>query len=344
MTAELELTVLQQVDHERGYLAGFVVTDEMIVALAGVSNRGPIVVASSNARDFAPRVTPRDHGLRAALVVADSIWACGEYGQLAVTRDHAATWTLQDTDTGACLYALALAHDGALWTVGDGGYAARLYGGPLARIDLGTTTRLSAVYAIRNEVVVLGFDGMIRRWRDGTTTPVACGTAKPLTGLVVTPKGTWIVIGDGGFVARSPDGQWYSRAHVGLDADLEAIAMLPDGTIVIVGDRGQILLSRDDGRSWQPLPSSFGPVHLWSIARFGGGVLIGGDAGLIVKLAQQGDATWADRKNVFGIEPPQVPPLDAVFLEGPAGFVEHGLTACLAALEDGDNEVAAAAA
>ena len=27
-------------------------------------------------------------------------------------------------------------------------------------------------------------------------------------------------IGDGGFCARSPDGRWYSRAHVGVDADL----------------------------------------------------------------------------------------------------------------------------
>ena len=243
MSVELELTVLQHPNDELGYLAGFVVTDQMIVALGGVSNRAPTVIASSNARDWEPRTTPRNLGLRDILAVADSIWACGEFGQLAVSRDHGETWHELDTGTDACLFSLALSTDGALWVVGDGGYAARILGDRVKRVDLNTTVRLSAVYAIRDEIVILGFDGQLRRIaRDGQIKIVPCGATKPLTGLAVTPKNTWIVVGDGGFCARSPDGQWYSRAHTGTDADLEAIGMTSEGVVVAVGARGTVIV------------------------------------------------------------------------------------------------------
>src|SRR5436190_632771 len=84
--------------------------------------------------------------------------------------------------------------------------------------------------------------------------------------------------------SRSPDGQWYSRAQTGVEVDLEAIALLADGTLVVVGDRGQILISRDDARTWKSLPNDLGLAHLWSVERFGPGLLIGGDEGLVVKL------------------------------------------------------------
>ena len=46
--------------------------------------RRPLVLASSNARHFESRTTPRELGLRDVLAVGDALWACGEYGQLAV--------------------------------------------------------------------------------------------------------------------------------------------------------------------------------------------------------------------------------------------------------------------
>ena len=84
-------------------------------------------------------------------------------------------------------------------------------------------------------------------------TASACGTTQPLTGLTITGKGTWIVVGDGGFVARSPDGTWYSRVDAGVEADLEAIGVMADGTIAIAGDHGQLLVSADDARTWRVL-------------------------------------------------------------------------------------------
>ncbi|MDQ3301674.1 MAG: hypothetical protein M3619_34265, partial [Myxococcota bacterium] len=312
--SELELTVLQRANDELGHLAGVIVTDEMIVGLGGISNRAPTVVASANARDFEVRDAPGAVGLRGVIAVADAIWACGEYGQLAVSRDHGASWVVIETGTDACLFGLALAADGALWVVGDHGYAARILGTHVIRIDLGTTAKLTAVYAIRDELVVLGADGLVRRWRAGdqralAIEAIACGAKTALTGLAITSKGTWLVVGDGGFIARSPDGQWYSRASSTVTGDLEAIATLPDGATVAVGDRGQIVISRDDGRTWRALACDLGLAHLWSITRFGGGVLIGGDRGLIVKLAPPGDVTWRDRGPALDV----ARSLDAVF-------------------------------
>ena len=151
MSGELALSVLQHADAARGYVAGFAVTDQRIIALGGTSNRAPMVVVSSDARRFEPRATPRGLGLRDALAVGDSLWVCGEYGQLAVSRDHGARWQVLDTDTEGCLFALALGSDGAIWVVGEAGYAGRVLGETVRRIDVGTTARLASVQAVRDE-------------------------------------------------------------------------------------------------------------------------------------------------------------------------------------------------
>jgi len=305
MKAELVLSVLQRPDAALGHVMGFAVTDQLIVALGGTSPRSSLVMASSDARHFARRAPPRDLGLRDVLAVGDSLWACGESGLLAVSRDQGGRWQLLETGTERGLCALAIGSDGALWVVGEAGYAARVLGDRPRPIDVGTVARLASVHAVRDEIVMLGGDGIVRRWRDGQTVAVACGATRPLKALAITPAGTWVVVGDGGFIARSPDGTGYRRVATRFDVDLEAIGVLPDGTLAIAGDRGQLLVSTDDARTWRGVANELGRVHLWSIERFGGGALIGGDGGLIVKLAPPDDVTWGDRVDVFGGAPPR---------------------------------------
>lgn len=329
MTVELELSVLQHPRAGLGYIAALAVTDQLIVAAGGTSSRAPTVVASSDARHFEPRKTPRLLGLRDVLAVGDTLWTCGEYGQLAVSRDTGATWKVFDTGTDACMFGLALASDGDVWVVGDHGYAARVTGERLERIDLRTSARLAAVYALRDAMIVLGFDGVMYRWQRGEVTRIVTGATKPLTALALSKLGTWILVGDGGFIARSPDGMWWARVKSGVEIDLEAVESCADGRLVAVGDRGMILVSSDDGRQWQALPTTL-TAHLWSVERFGPGVLIGGDDGLVAKLAPHGDQTWHDRVNVFG----GAQPLDAAFAGGPDGFVTRGLPAYLRAMAE----------
>ena len=342
--ADLVLSVVQEPSDDVGYLAGLAVGDDMIVAVGGATGAHPTVLASSNARDFDTRTTPRGHGLRAVLVAADAVWTCGEGGQLAMSRDHGASWTEIETGTTACLAGLACAADGSVWVVGDGGFAARLPRGgeALERVALGAAARLTAVVAVKREIVILGDDGAVRRWHDGTVTEVTTGSARALTGLVTT-RGSWIVVGEGGFIGRSPDGAWWSRVKVEAagGADLQAVAALASGELVAVGARGVVLVSRDDGRTWAVVAGE-PTAHLWSVARLGGGALIGGDEGLIAKLAPAGDDAWADRTDVFS----SGRPLDAAFVAGPVGFITGGGLATYMALVGsaggGEDDTAAA--
>ena len=317
---DLELTVVQP-PTDLGYIAAFAITDQMIHIAGGTSGKTSTLLASSNARHFERQRAPRELGLRDLLVIGDAIWVCGEYGQLAVSRDRGANWKLLETETEACLHGLAVATDGVVWVVGSEGFAARIVNEQLQKIDLETTVRLNAAQPVRDEMVVLGFDGSLRRWKAGTITIAATGTTKPINALELTKRGTWILIGDGGFVARSPDGAWWTRVKTEVDADLEAITLFgesigPDRPIGIVGDRGQILISTDDGRNWQTKSNELA-AHLWAVASFGDGLLIGGDDGLIAKLAPPGDRTWEDRVNVFG----GAKALDLQFAAGPVQFV-----------------------
>lgn len=334
MTVELELTVLQDTTDAVGYVASFAVTDQLLVAAGGTSSRRPFVFASSNARHFEPLKTPRELGLRDILAVGDVLWVCGEYGQLACSRDRGASWKLLDTGTNACLFCLALGPDGAVWVVGEEGYAGRVLGERTSRLDFGTSARLAAVYAVKDDIVALGGDGNVYRWRDGAVTTAATGAVKPLTSLAITKHGTWVLTGDGGFIARSPDGAWFSRVTTGVDVDLECVGTLADARIVAVGGRGMVLVSADDGRTWHPHATDH-TAHLWSVERFGTGALIGGDDGLVLKLAPASDTTWAERVNVFG----GAKPLDVVFESGPVGFIGKGLAEYAAAMGTEEGEM-----
>lgn len=331
--ADLILTVVQEPSDDVGYLAGLAVGDDMIVAVGGRAAAHPTVLASSNARDFETRTTPRAQGLRAVLVESDAVWTCGEGGLLAVSRDHGASWTAIPTGTTGCLEGLACAADGAVWVVGDAGFAGRLPrgGAALETIALGTAARLTSVHAAKSEIVILGDDGKLRRWRAGTVTEVATGSERAVTALAIT-RGSWIVVGDGGFVGRSPDGAWWSRVKVEAagGADLAAVTALAGGELVAVGARGMILVSRDDGRTWVAVASEL-TAPLWSVARLGEGALIGGDEGLIAKLAPAADDAWADRTDLFG----RGQPLDAAFVAGPRGFITGGGLATYVALGGG---------
>src|SRR5262249_32042098 len=135
----------------------------------------------------------------------------------------------------------------------------------------------------------------------------------------------------------SPDGAWYSRVDARVDVDLEAIGALSDGTLVIAGDRGQLLVSADDARSWRSVEHGLGQLHLWSLARFGGGALIGGGGGRIARLAAPDDATWSERADDFGNDAfgADADSLDEIFAAGPDGFIASGLAAYLDARSAG---------
>jgi hypothetical protein len=299
MTPDLELTILREPTEGTGYVGSFAITDRSVVAAGGTTRCSPTLLVRSDGRGFEARRTPRELGLRAVLAAGEWLWICGEYGQLAVSSDHGDSWRLIETGTERCLFGLARASDGSVWVVGDAGYMARVRSDRepdvrLERIELGTTTRLGAAYTLDDEIVVVCGDGAVRRWRDGEVRTVTTGATRGLNGMARMPSGTWIVVGDGGFIARSPDGVWFAHVRSGVDVDLESVTALADGRVVAVGDRGAVLVSCDGGHTWERTTTAM-TAHLWSIERCGGGAVIGGDDGLIMKLAPRGDSMWSER-------------------------------------------------
>ncbi len=286
MSEDLELTVVQPARDELGYLGAFAIDERAIYAVGGLSSAAPTLLVSTDGRQFARRATPRELGLRDVRMIGDALWVCGEYGQLAASRDRGETWKLVATGTTECLFGLAVAADGALWVIGDRGFAARVTCDQAERVASETDVRLSAAFALGDEMLGLGGDGGIRRWRGGTVSIAASGSSRPLTGFVRTRDDTWVVVGDAGFVSRSPDGAWFTVVKTEVTCDFEAVTMLADGRIVIVGDGGTVLVSADDGRHWTApaIAPELGDAHLWSIAPYRDGALVGGDRGLVARL------------------------------------------------------------
>lgn len=314
IAGDLELTVVARADENRGEIVGIAVSPagDRIVAVGG-----RMVLASASGRTWEPLPVPGTCPLRDVVVTAETVWVCGEGGELAMSRDAGATWTAVVTGTEVTLHALAVAADGAVWAVGDEGVVLRVLASPneaiAARMPIATTVRLVAATTVRDEIVFLGADGRLRRWRQGQVREISTGAQRPLTALAVSKLGTWIVTGRGGFVARSPDGVWFSRVKCDVEADLEDLTALADGRLVIVGDRGHVLVSSDDGRTWHAARAaapvsggSIGAMHLRAIERVGDGALIGGAHGVVARLGAHVAAPL---------------PRDRAFAAGPVGFL-----------------------
>ena len=227
-------------------------------------------------------------GTTVVAIAGGERWTCGAGGRLAVSHDQGATWTSLDTGTDVDLNGVVRARDGAVWVVGDRGFAARIVGDRLERLALGTAADLTGVHALGDEIVVLANDGAIRRWRDGRIDVVHTGVTARMTGIAVLRRGTWVVVGAGGLVLRSPDGAWFARVQSGVDHDLEAVAATTDHRVIAVGARGCVLVSHDDGRTWHAMTTP-GALQLRSVAASGSGALIGGEGGLVVRLAPPDD-------------------------------------------------------
>jgi photosystem II stability/assembly factor-like uncharacterized protein len=281
---KMRTRVSHEADDDLGYLGCLYVDGERVYGAGGSYHHPTLLVSDDGARSWRRLGHLNTPGLRALIKIDDALYLTGEYGSLGVSVDSGLTWTPIDVGTTTCLFELQRAADGSWWIAGDDGVILRSTDG-ITYQDLGEDdgARWLSVQIVDGVPHVLGYNGTMRVWDGTALQTVSVEEDTPLTDLVVTKAGTWIITADGGQVYRSLDGgkTWDGVEDVPTDDDLEAIIETPRGLLVVGDD--VMLFSDDDGLTWVRVPTEL-EGHLWSIERFDGGYLIGGDEGAIWSL------------------------------------------------------------
>lgn len=116
-----------------------------------------------------------------------------------------------------------------------------------------------------------------------------------LQSVAVNPaSGRWIAVGDKGVAATSADTITWSTLVMGVTVGLKSICFA-DGRWIAVGEQGTILVSDDDGASWQTKAQPLNGPTLNAVAYGDGKFVIAGQlvsAGAILVSTDKGD-TWA---------------------------------------------------
>jgi len=320
-------------DDGLGDLGCLLVDGDRAYALGGMHHNPTLLVTDDGGHDWRRLTHPPVPGLRAMIRHEHALYLIGESGFLAVSVDSALTWTRLPIDTEACLFDIVRAPDGTFWIAGDDHVILRSSDGlafePVESDDSG---RSLSVAIIDGVVHILGYDGRLRSWDGHAFRVVTVEDDTPLTDLLVTRAGTWLLTGDGGMVFRSVDrGATWAVVVLDTASDLEAIIESPKG-VLIVGDDATLLFSDDDGVSFVEVPNEL-EGHLWSIAEFHGGYLVSGSGGAIWALDVSATETAAveDEEEAEAEEEEAVPASFDSIEQASARWIAEG-TAFAAAL------------
>jgi photosystem II stability/assembly factor-like uncharacterized protein len=281
-------------------VGSLVVEGNQVFGVGGTYRQPTILVSDDRGHTFTtwkvPDLPPYGMmpGIRDVHVEGDIVWIVGEWGGIARTVDKGVTWKLLPaTSNQQCLYSVMRGVDRRLWILGDHGLVLRSRSTkPNAtqfdKVDNKSTARMLYMFVDGNDVWLLDSGGMLQRNTGSGFEEVplkAMRTPRPLCALVRTPKRTLILLGDGGLVLRSTnDGASWKKISVESRNDLEKLVVTPYG-IFVVGAKGSLLVSHDDGKSFQGLDTGT-TAHLWSIAPIDGELLIGGEGGQLWRVAR----------------------------------------------------------
>jgi photosystem II stability/assembly factor-like uncharacterized protein len=279
----LRTRVASDSDGDRGYLGCLYVDGDRVYAVGGSYHQPTFLVTDDGGHDWREVAHPPTPGLRSLFRHGHALYLTGEYGMLAVSVDSGLTWTQLPVETPTCLFDLARAPDGTWWIAGDDDVILRSTDGiTYQQVPETASGRSLGIRIVDGVVHVLGYDGHLRVWNGSAFEARVVEADTPLTDLLVTRAGTWLLSGDGGMVFRSLDrGATWSAVPLDTANDLEAMIETPRG-ILIVGDE-TVLFSDDDGQTFVEVETEL-DGHLWSIVAYGDGYLVGGDEGAIWTL------------------------------------------------------------
>lgn len=150
------------------------------------------------------------------------------------------------------------------------------------RIDNPQGLHLNAIRAVGGELYIVGEQGLVLQLTADNSRFQALITPYKGSFFGITGSATAIIAyGLRGNAYRSVDsGASWSKVETGIQSGLTAGTRLADGALVLLSQAGQLLISQDDGRSFQPVSAARpGPVSA-VLPLATGGLLIGGARGL----------------------------------------------------------------
>jgi photosystem II stability/assembly factor-like uncharacterized protein len=268
--------------------------------LVAAGERGTVLVSDDGGRQWRQASTPVQVSLT-ALRFADERngWAVGHMGVVLKTTDGGLTWRKQldgvraaellgsqrlidegpdkpffDIDSSDANHAIAVgAYNLAFETI-DGGNSWK----PLsARLPNPKSLHLYGVRIVGGSVYIAGEQGLLTKSSDHGASFVAMASPYKgsFFGIFAAPSGTLVAYGLRGNAFRSADdGRTWDKIETGTPVSISAASEMSDKAIALLTQTGQVLVSRDDARTFATLalPSATAPAS--AIARGDGGALV----------------------------------------------------------------------
>lgn len=200
-------------------------------------------------------------------------------------------------------------HEGATWIAGEKGFVAREGGKPITLPDAGKPGRddpppIARLLVVGGTLYVLGY-GLWRIEKGKAHLELASKKAR-FEGLVLTPKGTRVAAGCDSLLCRAENGKaWEQRPKEEVPWPYSALVGLGDALLLVAYGPAPLRVSRDDGRSFQPIaivdthgkkiqPREFakrGGFHCAALDGKGAAFVAGG-GGALVRVATDGLGKW----------------------------------------------------
>lgn len=263
------------------------------------------MVAAGTVANAAPAMkpTPAEPAPRAAYAqindlaaAGDSLIGVGERGIILTTRDGE-QWTQVPSPVDVMLNAVyfvddrhgwAVGHDASILHTADGGksWSLQAYGGngdgnPFMDVLF---TDLSRGYAV-------GAYGLFKVTEDGGSTwtdlsdPVLTERGLHMNALQRLDDGTFVLVGEMGLVATSPDGRTWKALDAPYEGSLYAALPLRQHGVLVIGMRGNAFQTEDLSEpQWQAMPTAT-EKSLFGLARLSNGrFAVAGSGGVLMVL------------------------------------------------------------
>ncbi|MBX3201190.1 MAG: hypothetical protein KF894_23830 [Labilithrix sp.] len=249
----------------------------------------PLLMGTSDGKTFTTHKVPAKGCIEDIHADAKELWVCGDAAFLGRSTDGGRTFVRVKSDVlvAECpLWGVTKDERGVLWVTGsdaeDGIYLASSADGKTFRnLPFGGEVSSGRLKSSPHGVLIPTGSGRVWLGKGSSVTPTSLRAPHAITDVACAASGTLLAVDRKGNIHRSTNGgkTWKTgrapkNRHSSF-AFLDAIAELPDRRIIVGGQRGFILVSSDDGATFEELQHDHHEGDIVCILPFGDGLLVG---------------------------------------------------------------------